>query len=162
MRRWRTFVIVFLTCCVVGIVTFQTGVWNDISRMLRPAPFSALSESVKVRGMVDENDLGLSRKEIRCINYAVLKHKDVFKKINLLVDLVDKHQSDKVKRTTPLEMVMKIEAEADCVVQSWKKTIIRDEFATYVARYLNRAALELTRYLENPELKGRIIKKLYI
>lgn len=154
--------VVFLVFCLVGLLLFRTGVLAKIPHLINLSSRAALCDAVTVQGMVTEADLALSKKEVRRINRAVLRHGSLFRKVNLLVDLTDKRGSRAIETSTSLEMVMKIEADADIVIQSWQETLCRKDFAPYVSRYLNKAALELTRCLDDPALKGRPITKLYI
>lgn len=155
------FTIAILLMCFAGLVAFRTGVFANVPKVFGEPDGIPLAEQISVRGAVKVKDLGLSDKEVRKINWTVRKLGKVFNKVNVQVDMADQFAPLEVSKKTELKMVMNLETDDGCTVQSWQENVVRADFASYMVKYLKRAAVELERFREYPEFKGKF-NKVYI
>ncbi len=144
-----------------GVIGYTSGVIDLEFLISRPTLEEPLSSMVSIRGSLKFEDLHLSRSEVRKINSSIFKNRDVFKHMNLTLDLADEYAPKEVEEGTQLVMALMLEADSDCEVLSWERKLSRRDLVPQLVRYMAKAAQELVHYRNSPELK-RGFRRIYI
>lgn len=159
--RKRIVVIGLLLFLAAGsIVAFRVDVLG-LTTSYRRASFSKeLLESISIAGAVREEHLDFTGKEIHDINYAVLKHKALFPRVDVSLNMADKFAPVSVEPETKLDLGLAFQVSGGGEVRCWNRTVSRKRLVPYMVRAMDRAAREYGRFLENEGTKG--FKRFYI
>jgi len=143
------------------VLALSKSGWVDLSIFTGPPTYdSELLSTVSVRGSIKPEDLNLSPKEIKKINFAVMKHSKDFKKVDIQLDRDDPHGPATVDKDTLLNMSVVLEIDKDCEIHSWDSKVPRDNLAPQMINYLEKAADEYLHYRKALDKKRKF--KLYL
>lgn len=144
-----------------GIVAFKTSLATLSFTNVRPAYKAELLDMVSIHGSVKVDDLNLSNKEVKKINFAALKHRRLFPRVDMRLDMEDKFAPIQVESATMLEMSLVLVADDNSDVTCWTRKVSRKELVPSMVRFMDRAASEFTHYRNIPDPEKRF-KRLYI
>ncbi len=150
---------VFLS--LTALVVFKSGVVESAFPEGKQDFGKSLLPSVAIQGMVRQKDLSFTSREIKRINFAAIKHRNQFEKLNFHLNYAAKSGGRAIGSETLLVMNVQLEVDGGGEICSWGERVKRKDMVPEMVRYLNKAAIELDR-CQKMEGSKKTFKRLYI
>lgn len=158
----RNVVIGLLLLIAAGaIVAFQSDYVRRAFAVPGPSYSEELLSMIGVKGAVKTEDLKLSKSEVRKINFAAMKVRKVFPKVDVSFNMEDKFAPIEVEQDTKLELGMVLRTDDDCEIAFWTRNVTRKRLVPQMVRSMEKAQAEYEHYRKQPELKSGF-KRIYM
>lgn len=158
-----TIITLLLLIAAGAVVAFQADIMRlpfSVSKS-EPTYEAELLEMVSVKGAVKVKDLHLSQKEARKINNACLKHRKVFPKVDVTLNMTDQFAPIDVQRNTKLQLTLVFTSDEEAEVRCWTRTVSRARLVAFMVRSMDKAVSEYIHYRDLPN-RTREFRRLYI
>ena len=152
-------VVVFLA--LTALVVLKSGVVESNVFHDKPRFDQALLSSVAISGAVKSAALNLAPNEIKKLNYAALKHRNIFEKLNFHLNYGTRDGGSEVAKDTLLEMSVRLDVDGGGEITSWNTKVRRKDMVRDMVRYVDKAAAEYDRFMKIEGSK-KTFKRLYI